>query len=71
VRLFDSEAQQKCTFCETPIEAQEPKIVYGTGNSLQYLRIYHLDCDSIRKAGREAEYREFCRQNDRTRREII
>jgi hypothetical protein len=71
MRLFDSEQEHKCSYCGYKIKADEPKLIFGTGNSLQYIRVYHPDCDSVRRAGREAAYREWCRQMDPTRKEII
>jgi hypothetical protein len=74
MKIYDSANEQKCSFCECKIEAGDDQVVYGTGNSLQYLKVYHPECDeyySIQKAELEMEYREFLRTHDRGRKEII
>jgi hypothetical protein len=47
-RLYDSALEQRCCWCQKPIPAGENQVVYGTGNSTQYLRAYHLECEEQR-----------------------
>ena len=45
---FDSALEQHCSWCEKAILAGENQIIYGTGNSIQYLFAYHPECEEAR-----------------------
>jgi hypothetical protein len=47
---FDSEQVHKCQWCQSFIY-DEPKVIYGTGNSLLHLVVYHKHCDETRLRG--------------------
>jgi hypothetical protein len=42
---YDSAQEQHCSWCEESIPAGENQIVYGSGDSISYLRVYHPECE--------------------------
>jgi hypothetical protein len=52
IRKWDSVESHKCLWCGDLIKNDEPAVmIYGTGNSIQYLVVYHKRCDQLRLAG--------------------
>ena len=54
-RRFDTDQMiSYCQWCRKFIDSADGAalVIYGTGNSLDFLRLYHKECDEVRLAGK-------------------